>query len=196
MRQLYRAHAVLFVCSYVGFLGYFALTDSHDPGATVLSRTEPRHTAPPPTPIITRSSEKSADAKISVADAVSSPATSEDSAQQQERARLSQIGLQATRAEEPQQRAEAIDQLNAATPETLQALQTVVTSDSAVRNRIRAVNSLRTLAERDGAQDAVIPILHLAMADANSSVASRASEVYRELTQEPAPAEQAPFSEE
>lgn len=196
MRQLYRAHAVVFVCSYLGFLGYSALTDSHDPGATVLSRAKQRHAAPAPTPAIRRSTEKSVDAKVSVADAVSSPATPQDSTQHQERMRLSQAGLQATRAEEPQQRAEAIDQLNVATPEALQALQTVVTTDSAVRNRIRAVNSLRTLAQRDGAQDAVISILHLAMVDDNASVVSRANEVYRELTQEPAPAEQVPFSDE
>jgi hypothetical protein len=66
----------------------------------------------------------------------------------------------------------------------LQALQAVVTSDSVARNRIRALNSLRVLAEQDGAKDAVISIVHLAMVDTNASVASRANEVYRELTQE------------
>lgn len=202
MRQLYRAHAVLFVCAYAGFLGYFAVTDPRIPLATLLSRAvlksgtgvqsnaEERPLPPSATlpPGVAPSSGNSADQKVSLTDAVSSEAVSEDgSAQQQERARLSEIGLQATRAEEPQQRAAAIDQLNAATPETLQALQTVITSDSAVRNRIRAVNSLRILAEREGAHDAVISILHLAMVDANSSVASRATEVYRELTQERAP---------
>ncbi|MBL8265394.1 hypothetical protein [Steroidobacter sp.] len=91
------------------------------------------------------------------------------------------------RAAEPQERAEAIDQLHVATPETLQALQIAVTSDSTVRNRVRAVNSLRALAEQEGAQQTVLSILHLAMSDANTSVASRATEVYRELTQQPGP---------
>ncbi|MFC4308017.1 hypothetical protein ACFPN2_02885 [Steroidobacter flavus] len=187
--KLYRAHALLFVCAYLGFLGYFAVTDPHNPVAALISKrseTEPQPLAAAPPPVVV---SKPAARNVSVVSEAAPVAVSEDTGRQQERVRLSEVSQQATRAEAPQERATAIDQLSAATPEALQALQSVVTSDSAVRNRIRALNSLRVLAEQGDAKDAVLRIVHLATADANSSVASRASEVYRELTQEPAPSE-------
>lgn len=94
------------------------------------------------------------------------------------------LSEQAIGASEPQERASAIDGLSAAaTPEALQALQIAATSDAVVRNRIRAVNSLRVLAARSGADDTALGILRLAMSDSNPSVASRATAAYREITE-------------
>lgn len=192
--QLYRAHAMLFVCAYLGLLGYFAVTDPHDPVAALFkppAQEQPKSVVAMPGPSATRNVSvadvaKPVEQNVSKAVEPSSDVVTEATARQQERIRLSQVGLQATSAEAPQERAQAIDQLNAATPEALQALQAVVTSDSAVRNRIRALNSLRALAEREDTKDAVISIVHLATTDTNASVASRAGELYRELTREPA----------
>ncbi len=190
MWQLYRAHAMLFVCAYVGFLGYFAVTDPKDPVAALFKSSSRMDEPPPrvavevqPVVVAPRLAENT-----SVADAPVKTAESKQTLSQHEerRTRLTEIRLQATKAERPQERAQAIDQLISASPETLQTLQTVVTSDTAVRNRIRALNSLRALAGQEGARDAVISIVHMAMVDTNASVASRANEVYRELTQEPA----------
>ena len=191
-RQLYRAHAALFVCAYVGFAAYFAVTDPDNPVAVLLrDRAQTKEQSqlfvatPSPVAPANRVAIPAAAARNnSVADETASTVAPEAEVRQQEHARLNEVRLQATRAEQPQDRAQAIDQLNAATPETLQALQAVVTSDSAIRNRIRALNSLRVIGEQDGAKDAVISIVHLAMVDTNASVASRASEVYRELTPE------------
>lgn len=191
MRQLYRAHAALFVCAYVGFLGYFAATDPHNPVAALFTARPDANELPQPL-IVTapaavtpkEATPAAAVENVSVAQEVIPPAAPDDTARQKEYARLREVRLQATSGDEPQKRAAAIDQLNVATPETLQALQAVVKSDSVVRNRIRALNSLRALADRAEAKDAVISIVHLAMVDSNASVASRAGEVYRELTQE------------
>lgn len=198
MKQLYRAHAAVFVCAYVGLLGYFAVTDPSNPVAVLFSARsaateQPQSPAFAAQPDVGRNivaaTPAAAGENVSVAPPVSSAAVADDSARQKEYVRLKEVRVQATSAEQPQQRAQAIDQLNAATPETLQALQAVVTSDSAVRNRIRALNSLRVLADREEAKDSVISIVHLAMVDSNASVAARASEVYRELTQEQTPVE-------
>lgn len=189
MWKLYRAHALLLVCAYVGFLAYFAVTDPNNPVAGLFrARSElvEQGPQPAPPPVVTSNPVAS---KVAATNQVAPTLASEDTARQQERVRLSEVSQQATGAEAPQERATAIDQLSAATPEALQALQIVVTSDSATRNRIRALNSLRALAEQDGAKDAVLSIVHLAKADANVSVASRANEVFRELTQEPAASE-------
>lgn len=188
--QLYRAHALLLVCAYVGFLAYFAVTDPDNPVAVLLSgrsqASEPLAAIPPPVVTVKRAADLSVAAGKTVpavAD-VAPPPLSEETIRRQERERLSEASQQATRSGEPQERAAAIDQLKSVSPEALQALQAVVTSDSVVRNRIRALNSLRVLAEQDGAKDAVISIVHLAMVDTNASVASRANELYRELTRE------------
>lgn len=94
------------------------------------------------------------------------------------------LGEQAIRASEPQERASAIDGLSAATtPEALQALQIAATSDATVRNRIRAVNSLRVLAGRGETKDEILTILQRIMSDSNPSVASRAAAAYREITE-------------
>lgn len=194
--QLYRAHALLLVCAYVGFLAYFAVTDPDNPVAVLLSgrsqASEPLAAIPPPVVTVKRAADLSVAAGKTVpavAD-VAPPPLSEETIRRQERERLSEASQQATRSGEPQERAAAIDQLKSVSPEALQALQAVVTSDSVVRNRIRALNSLRVLAEQDGAKDAVISIVHLAMVDTNASVASRANELYRELTrEEPTPVE-------
>ncbi|MDY6947335.1 MAG: hypothetical protein SXG53_16625 [Pseudomonadota bacterium] len=189
MRRLYKAHALLFVCAYFGLLGYRALTDPH--AFALFDATEPAQVAalvPAPAGADAgdrpAAEEQAENQNIPLVDAIAdSSAAAADAARNQERARLGEVALQAARAAEPQERAEAIDQLSAATPETLQALQIVVTSDSAVRNRIRAVNSLGALAQQQGAHDAVMSILNLAMADANASVASRAKEIYRQSMQ-------------
>jgi hypothetical protein len=191
MWQLYRAHALLFVCAYVGFLGYSAITDPNDPVAALFKKNVPTEERPQllaaaPPPAVT---PKRVAGNVSVAENEVPVPVSEDAERQQERVRLSELSQQAARAESPQERAAAIDQLSAVTPETLQALQTVVTSDSTVRNRIRALNSLRVLAEQDDAKDVVLPIVQLATTDTNISVASRAAEVYRELARQPAAGE-------
>ncbi|HEY5756058.1 MAG TPA: hypothetical protein VIU34_09545 [Steroidobacter sp.] len=190
MWQLYRAHAALLVCAYVGFVAFFAVTDPHDPVAALFKQRPPAEelqqlpaVTPPPT-VQANAAPVAADRNISAADEATPDADSDAVARQQERTRISEVSLQATRSEQPQERAAAIDQLKSVSPEALQALQAVVTSDSVARNRIRALNSLRVLAEQDGAKDAVISIVHLATVDTNASVASRANEVYRELTQE------------
>ncbi|WP_129779338.1 hypothetical protein [Peristeroidobacter soli] len=187
MGRLYRAHALLFVCAYLGLLGYSALTDPRDPVAALFGENSQtvEHAAavafaPPPSVV-----SKPVSRNVS-GEPVASP---EDTERQQERVRLSEVSQQAIRAEAPQERAAAIDQLSSATPEALQALQTVVTSDSVVRNRVRALNSLRALAEQEGAKDAVLSIVQLATSDANTGVASRANEVIRELTEQTAASE-------
>lgn len=192
MKQLYRAHAALFVCAYIGLLGYFAVTNPQDPVAALFrghpaanDRVQVPAVVAQPSLVkhLANDTPAAAGENVSVADSASAMAAADETARQQEYARLREVRLQATSAEEPQQRAAAIDQLNAATPEALQALQAVITSDSAVRNRIRALNSLRALADSEGAKDTVISIVHLAMVDTNASVAARASEINRELTQ-------------
>lgn len=194
--QLYRAHALLLVCAYVGFLAYFAVTDPDNPVAVLLSgrshASEPLAAIPPPVVTVKRAADLpvAAEKTVPAVADVAPPPLSEETIRRQERERLSEASQQATRSGEPQERAAAIDQLKSVSPEALQALQAVVTSDSVVRNRIRALNSLRVLAEQDGAKDAVISIVHLAMVDTNASVASRANELYRELTrEEPTPVE-------
>lgn len=190
--RLYWTHAILFVCAYAGLLGYFAVTDPNNPVAALFkspAREQPviaAASAPKATPKVAATIAQPAEGDFPKAAEQSSDVASEATIRQQERIRLSQVGAQATGAGAPQERAQAIDQLNAATPESLQALQAVVTTDSAVRNRIRALNSLRVLAEQEEAKDAVISIVHLATTDTNASVASRAGELYRELTQAPA----------
>lgn len=197
MRKLYQAHAILFVCAYFGFLVYCAPADvaerlallqlspaPHDAASSVAVSAAAQSA---PLASANSGNTKASNDKALAVEAARTGTVSGEAEREEQRTRLSQIGQQAMRAAEPQERAEAIDQLHAATPETLQALQIAVTSDTAVRNRVRAVNSLRALAEQDGAQQQVLSILHLAMADANASVASRATEVYRELTQQPEP---------
>lgn len=190
MWQLYRAHAALLVCAYVGFVAFFAVTDPNDPVAALFKQRSHAEgplqllaVTPPPT-VQANGAGAVADRNVSVMDEAMPAADSEAEVRQRERARISEVSLQATRAQEPQERAAAIDQLKSVSPEALQALQAVVTSDSVARNRIRALNSLRVLAEQEGAKDAVISIVHLAMVDTNASVASRASDVYRELMQD------------
>jgi len=84
---------------------------------------------------------------------------------------------------DPDARAEAIRELgSAATPESLHVLEVTVRNDDVVRNRLLAVNSLRSLAQRGDPGGEIRALLRRAMADNDPNVATHAREAYRELT--------------
>jgi hypothetical protein len=62
------------------------------------------------------------------------------------------------------------------------ALQSALTSDRSVRNRLLAINSLRTLAKQGRDLPHVREILRTAMSDSDSNVATSARDAFKELT--------------
>ena len=80
------------------------------------------------------------------------------------------------------ERAAAIREVGGvATPQALHVLEVTVRNDDVPRNRLLAVNFLRSLAKRGDPGGRIVELLRLAMADSDPNVAAHAREAYREV---------------
>lgn len=99
----------------------------------------------------------------------------------QELADVHRIPAEVIGAAEPDARAIALRQLgDAPTPSSLNTLEQTVRFDDAARNRLLAVNTLRSMAKRGDDGGRSLAILRIATADADENVATNAREAYQE----------------
>lgn len=83
--------------------------------------------------------------------------------------------------EDPDERADAIRQLDERAPDSVPVLEQVVRTDEIARNRLLAVNSLRLMAMRLKHREHIAAVLRAAMSDSDPNVARSARDAYGEI---------------